>query len=100
MTRRREWFAFCINPYIPIFITEDKATAMSLQATPPEIASVPMELFCPAFRFDPVTAQFIRVNMVKATQSPVIHGFKLYERRPQPFRWHLLMTGLKELCYA
>jgi alpha-L-fucosidase len=41
---------------------------------------IPMELFCPEFKFDPVTAQFVRVNIISATKSPVVREFKLYER--------------------
>ena len=42
--------------------------------------NIPMELFCPEFRFDPVTAQFVRVSVMKATKSPVVYEFSLYER--------------------
>jgi alpha-L-fucosidase len=42
--------------------------------------NIPMELFCPEFRFDSTTSQFVRVNIIKATKSPVIREFKVYER--------------------
>ncbi len=42
--------------------------------------NISMELFCPEFRFDSITAQCVRVNIVKATKSPVIREFRLYER--------------------
>jgi alpha-L-fucosidase len=41
---------------------------------------IPMELFCPEFKFPSVTAQFVRVKILSATQSPVVREFKLYER--------------------
>lgn len=41
---------------------------------------IPMELFSPEFRFAPTTAQLVRVNIIKATRSPVIREFLLYER--------------------
>ena len=41
---------------------------------------IPMELFCPEFKFPQVTAQIVRVKIVSATQSPVVREFKLYER--------------------
>ncbi len=41
---------------------------------------IPMELFCPEFRFNAATAQFVRLNILKATKSPVIREFQLFER--------------------
>jgi alpha-L-fucosidase len=41
---------------------------------------IPIEVFCPEFKFPPVTAQIVRVNILSATQSPVVREFKLYER--------------------
>lgn len=41
---------------------------------------IPMEVFCPEFRFDSATAQFVRLNIIKATKNPVIREFLLYER--------------------
>jgi len=42
--------------------------------------SIPMEVFCPEFRFAATTAQFVRVNILNATKSPAVHEFMLYER--------------------
>ena len=56
-------------------------TAFEYQHGNPELwKMIPMELFCPEFKFPPVTAQFVRVKILSATQSPVIREFKLYER--------------------
>ena len=41
---------------------------------------IPMDLFCPEFRFQPVTARHVRVKILAAIQSPVIREFRLYER--------------------
>ncbi len=41
---------------------------------------IPMEVFCPEFRFDPTTAQCVRIELVNAKKSPVIREFLLYER--------------------
>lgn len=41
---------------------------------------IPMELFCPEFKFPPVTARFVKVKILAATQSPVVREFKLYGR--------------------
>lgn len=56
-------------------------TVFEYQHGNPELwKDIPMEVFCPEFRFDSATAQFVRVNIVKATKSPLIREFLLYER--------------------
>ncbi|MHB0956361.1 MAG: alpha-L-fucosidase [Pirellulaceae bacterium] len=41
---------------------------------------IPMELFCPEFKFEAVTAQQVKVHILLATQSPVVREFRLYAR--------------------
>lgn len=66
---------------IQIRVGSDWKTAFEDRHGNPELwKKIPMELFCPEFRFPPVTAQIVRVNIMSATQSPVVHEFKLYER--------------------
>jgi alpha-L-fucosidase len=60
---------------------EEWKTVFEYRHGNPELwKDIPMELFCPEFRFEPATARFVRVNIVKATKSPVIREFMLYER--------------------
>ncbi|MCX6916240.1 MAG: discoidin domain-containing protein [Verrucomicrobia bacterium] len=60
---------------------EDWKTAFQYKHGNPELwKMIPMELFCPEFKFSPVTAQFVRMNILSATQSPVVREFKLYAR--------------------
>ncbi len=40
----------------------------------------PLTVMHPEIRFTPVTARFVRLQIVGATDSPVIHEFKLFER--------------------
>ena len=60
---------------------EEWKTAFQYKHGNPELwKMIPMELFCPEFKFSPVTAQFVRMNILSATQSPVVREFKLYVR--------------------
>jgi alpha-L-fucosidase len=66
---------------IQIKVGAEWKTAFEYQHGNPELwKKIPIELFCPEFRFAPVTAQFVRVRILSATQSPVVREFKLYER--------------------
>jgi alpha-L-fucosidase len=40
----------------------------------------PLSVMHPEIRFAPVTARFVRLQILGATDSPVIHEFKLFER--------------------
>ena len=46
----------------------------------PEFDQWPISITVPEIRFSPTTAQFVRLKIVRATDSPVIHEFKLFER--------------------
>lgn len=60
---------------------EEWKTAFQYKHGNPELwKMIPMELFCPEFKFSPFTAQFVRMNILSATQSPVVREFKLYAR--------------------
>jgi len=62
-------------------VGEDWKTVFEYQHGNPELwKQIPMELFSPEFRFAPVTAQFVRLKILSAIQSPVVREFKLYER--------------------
>jgi alpha-L-fucosidase len=59
----------------------DWKTVFEWQPGNPELwKDIPMEVFSPEFRFGPVTAQSVRLKIVKAVKSPVVREFKLYER--------------------
>ena len=49
-------------------------------AATPEYDMWAMSISTPEIRFSPTTARFVRLKIVRATDSPVIHEFKLYER--------------------
>lgn len=60
---------------------EEWKTAFNYQHGNPELwRKIPMELFCPEFKFPAVTARLVRIKILSATQSPVVREFKLYER--------------------
>lgn len=40
----------------------------------------PISVFAPEVRFEPVTAQVVRLKIIKTVAPPVIHEFELYER--------------------
>jgi alpha-L-fucosidase len=40
----------------------------------------PISVFHPEVRFAPVSAQFVRLKILKAVETPVIHEFELHER--------------------
>ena len=66
---------------LQIKVGEQWKTAFEYQHGNPELwKMIPMELFCPEFKFSPATAQFVRLKIISATQSPVVREFKLYER--------------------
>jgi len=44
------------------------------------LASWPLSIMAPQIRFVPTTARYVRLNILRATDSPIIHEFKLYER--------------------
>lgn len=66
---------------IQIKADNDWKTAFEYSYGNPELwKKIPMELFCPEFKFPAVTAQFVRVKIISAVKSPVVHEFNLYER--------------------
>ena len=66
---------------IQIKVNGEWKTAFEYRYGHPELwKKIPMELFCPEFKFSQVTAQIVRVKIVSATQSPVVREFKVYER--------------------
>jgi hypothetical protein len=40
----------------------------------------PMSVFHPELRFDPITARYVRITVLKAVGQPTIHEFQLFER--------------------
>lgn len=66
---------------IQIKVGEEWKNAFEYKHGHPELwKMIPMELFCPEFKFASVTARIVRVKILSATQSPVIREFKLYQR--------------------
>ncbi|MHC4962988.1 MAG: hypothetical protein ACYTGA_12825, partial [Planctomycetota bacterium] len=62
-------------------IDDEWKTVFEYRYGRPELwKKIPLELFCPEFRFEPVTAQIVRINIISAIDSPVVHEFTLYER--------------------
>ncbi len=66
---------------IQIKVGEEWQNAFEYQHGNPELwKKIPMELFCPEFKFAPVTARMVRVRILAATQNPVVREFSLYAR--------------------
>ena len=62
-------------------VGDEWKTAFEYRHGHPELwKTIPMELFCPEFKFPPATAQIVRIKIISATKSPVVREFKLYER--------------------
>ncbi|MBI4326798.1 MAG: alpha-L-fucosidase [Chloroflexi bacterium] len=66
---------------IQIKVGNEWKTGFEYRHGNPELwKKIPMELFCPEFKFPPVTAQLVRVKIISAIQSPAVGEFKIYER--------------------
>ena len=44
------------------------------------LASWPLSIMAPEIKFAPTAARYVRLNILRTTDCPIIHEFKLYER--------------------